>query len=111
MKRLFLFLATNLAVLSVLFQVFGVEQWLYREGAGINVQGLLIFSALFGMGGSFISLALSKWLAKSGMGVRVTEQPADAGERWLLQTVERLAREAGGTAEHDRGAPKPAAPA
>jgi heat shock protein HtpX len=98
MKRLFLFLATNLAVvavLSVLFQVFGVEQWLYREGAGINVQGLLIFSALFGMGGAFISLALSKWLAKTGMGVRVIEQPADAGERWLLQTVDRLAREAG----------------
>jgi heat shock protein HtpX len=98
MKRLFLFLATNLAVLSVLsvvFQVFGVEQWLYREGASINIQGLLIFSAMFGMGGSFISLALSKWLAKSGMGVRVIEQPADAGERWLLQTVDRLAREAG----------------
>jgi Zn-dependent protease with chaperone function len=67
--RIFTFLGTNLAVLSVLFQVFGVEQWLYREGANINVQGLLFFSALFGMGGSFISLALSKWLAKSGMGM------------------------------------------
>ena len=103
MKRLFLFLATNvavLAVLSVVFQVFGVEQWLYREGVGINVQGLLIFSALFGMGGAFISLALSKWLAKRGMGVRVIEQPATAGERWVVQTVERLAREAGiGTPE------------
>jgi heat shock protein HtpX len=97
MKRVFLFLATNaavLVVLSVVFQVFGVEQWLYREGVGINLQGLLIFSALFGMGGSFISLALSKWLAKKGMGVRVIEEPADARERWLVQTVERLAREA-----------------
>jgi heat shock protein HtpX len=103
MKRLFLFLATNaavLAVLSVVFQVFGVEQWLYREGAGINVQGLLIFSALFGMGGAFISLAMSKWLAKRGMGVRVIEQPASDGERWLVQAVERIAREAGiGTPE------------
>jgi heat shock protein HtpX len=103
MKRIFLFLATNvavLAVLSVVFQIFGVEQWLYQEGAGINVQGLLIFSALFGMGGAFISLAMSKWLAKRGMGVRVIEQPATAGERWLVQTIERLAREAGiGTPE------------
>jgi len=87
MKRLFLFLATNLAVLTVLstvLQLFGVEQWLYQQGAGINVQGLLVFSALFGMGGAFVSLAMSKWLAKTGMGVRVIEQPADAGERWLL---------------------------
>ena len=103
MKRLFLFLATNLAVLTVLstvLQLFGVEQWLYQQGAGINVQGLLVFSALFGMGGAFVSLAMSKWLAKTGMGVRVIEQPADAGERWLLQTVEHLAGEAGiGTPE------------
>jgi heat shock protein HtpX len=98
MKRLFLFLATNVAVivvLSAVFQIFGIEQWLYREGAGINVQGLLIFSALFGMGGAFVSLALSKWLAKTGMGVRVIERPGDAGERWLLNTVRRLAHEAG----------------
>jgi len=103
MKRLFLFLATNLAVLTVLstvLQLFGVEQWLYQQGAGINVQGLLVFSALFGMGGAFVSLAMSKWLAKTGMGVRVIEQPADAGERWLLKTVEQLAGDAGiGTPE------------
>jgi Zn-dependent protease with chaperone function len=82
MKRLILFLTTNAAILlllSFVFQLFGVEQWFYREGVNLNLEGLLIFSAVFGMGGSFISLALSKWLAKRSMGVRVLERPVDAG--------------------------------
>ena len=98
MQRLILFLVTNgavLALLSFVFQLFGVEQWFYREGVNLNLQSLLIFSALFGMGGSFISLAMSKWLAKQGMGVRVLEHPADAGEIRLVETVQRLARQAG----------------
>ncbi|MGD8932031.1 MAG: protease HtpX, partial [Chromatiales bacterium] len=97
MKRLLLFLLTNGAVLlllSFVFQLFGVEQYLYREGVNLNIDSLLIFSALFGMGGSFISLALSKWLAKIGMGVKVVEQPANHEEAWLIQTVQRLARKA-----------------
>jgi len=98
MKRLILFLSTNAAILlllSFVFQLFGVEQWFYREGVNLNLEGLLIFSALFGMGGSFISLALSKWLAKRSMGVRVLERPVDAHGIWLVQTVQRLARQAG----------------
>jgi heat shock protein HtpX len=103
MKRLILFLATNAAILLVMsfvFQVFGLEQWFYQEGVGINLWGLLVFSALFGMGGSFISLAISKWMAKRSMGVRVVENPVDAQQRWLRETVERLAAKAGiGTPE------------
>jgi heat shock protein HtpX len=98
MKRLLLFLATNaavLVVLSIIFQVFGLEQRLYQTGTEINLQGLLIFSALFGMGGSFVSLALSKWMAKNTMGVQVIEQPADSREHWLRDTVERLSKDAG----------------
>ncbi len=98
MKRLTLYLATNAAVLVVIyavFNIFGIEQWFYRNGTQINLQSLLIFSALFGMGGSFVSLAISKWMAKNTMGVVVITQPADPRQHWLLQTVERQARDAG----------------
>ena len=98
MKRLLLFLLTNaavLVVLSVTLQLFGVEPWLYQQGIGLNLYSLLMFSAVFGMGGSFISLAISKWMAKKTMGVRVIEEPANADEHRLLQTVRRLAGSAG----------------
>ena len=98
MKRVFLFLATNAAVLvvmSVVLNALGGEQWLYREGVDLNLNALLVYSAVFGMGGSFISLAISKWLAKTTMGVRVIDEPASPGERWLLETVHRLAGDAG----------------
>ncbi|MEJ2612860.1 MAG: protease HtpX [Candidatus Thiodiazotropha sp.] len=98
MKRTLLFLATNAAVLmvlSVVFRIFGIEQWLYQNGTDINLQGLLMFSALFGMGGSLISLALSKWMAKNTMGVAVIEQPADAQQQWLVTTIQRLSGKAG----------------
>jgi len=67
MMRILLFLATNVAVLalaSVTFQVLGLEQYLYGQGIDTNLSVLLAFAAVFGMGGSFISLAMSKWLAK-----------------------------------------------
>ena len=92
MKRIFLFLVTNLAVLALLSvvifvieQVFGVH--LARGGLG----GLLVFAAVFGFGGALISLALSKWTAKRMMGVRVISTPQSDVERWLIATVKRLA--------------------
>jgi heat shock protein HtpX len=95
MKRIFLFIVTNLAVLAllsvVLFiveRVFGVN--LARGGLG----GLLVFAAIFGFGGSLISLAISKWTAKRMMGVRVITAPQSDLERWLLATVKRLADQA-----------------
>ncbi len=95
MKRIFLFLVTNLAVLALLSvvifiieQVFGV-----RLGQG-GLGGLLVFAAVFGFGGALISLALSKWTAKRLMGVRVIDAPQSDVERWLVATVKRLADQA-----------------
>lgn len=95
MKRIFLFIVTNLAVLVLLSlvvfvieRVFGVR--LPQGGAG----GLLVFAAVFGFGGALISLALSKWTAKRMMGVRVIVQPQSEAEAWLVSTVQRLAGKA-----------------
>ncbi len=96
MKRVFLFLATNFAVvllLSVTAQVLGINRWLTANG--LNLGGLLAFAALFGFGGAFISLAMSKWMAKRSTGAMVIEQPRDATERWLVDTVRRQAEQAG----------------
>ena len=96
MKRIVLFLATNLAillVLSIVARLLGVDQWLVANGG--NLGGLLVFAALFGFGGSFISLAMSKWMAKRAMGVQVIDQPRSAAERWLVDTVRRQAQAAG----------------
>lgn len=96
MKRIVLFVLTNLAILLVLgfvVQVLGLEPAL-AEG-GVNLTGLLIFAAIFGMGGAFISLAMSKWSAKRMVGAQVIEQPASAVEHWLLETVRRQAQAAG----------------
>lgn len=80
--------------------MFGLERWLYQTGTDINLLGLLLVSALFGMGGSFVSLALSKWMAKTTMGVQVIQQPADNREQWLCDAVARLSKDAGiGTPE------------
>jgi heat shock protein HtpX len=96
MKRIFLFIVTNLAVVALLGavvyiieQVFGV-----RLGQG-GLGSLLVFAAVFGFGGALISLALSKWTAKRMMGVRVITQPQSETEAWLVQTVGRLATKAG----------------
>ena len=96
MKRIVLFLATNLAillVLSVVVQVFGLDRYLTAHGT--NLGGLLAFAAVFGFGGAFISLAISKWMAKRAMGVRVIDQPSNATEQWLVATVARHAQAAG----------------
>lgn len=97
-KRVALFIATNLAVLlvlSIVLRLLGVDSILDERGAGIDYNALLILSLVIGFGGSFISLALSKWMAKRSTGARVITQPANAAESWLLATVERQARQAG----------------
>jgi heat shock protein HtpX len=96
MKRIVLFVATNLAillVLSIAARLLGVDQWLAANGGDLG--GLLVFAALFGFGGSFISLAMSKWLAKRAMGVQVIDQPRSSAENWLVNTVRRQAEAAG----------------
>ncbi len=98
MKRIVLFLATNLAiivVLSITLRLLGVERILDEQGVGLDINSLLIFAAVFGFGGSFISLAISKWTAKHMTGARVIEQPSNSTEQWLVTTVKRLASQAG----------------
>jgi heat shock protein HtpX len=98
MKRILLFLATNIAILLVLgitLQLLGVESLLDQRGVGLNMQALLIFALVFGMGGSFISLAISKWVAKRLTGARVLEQPSNEAEAWLFETIRRLAQTSG----------------
>src|SRR6188474_2621131 len=98
MKRILLFLATNLAIvvlLGIVLRLLGIESILDESGTGLNLGALLIFAAVFGFAGSFISLAISKWSAKRMMGVRVITQPANATESWLLNTVQRQAQQAG----------------
>jgi heat shock protein HtpX len=97
-KRIALFLATNLAVilvLSVVLRLLGVDRILDESGSGLNYQALLIMSAVIGFGGSFISLAISKWMAKRSTGARVINNPANSTESWLVNTVQRLAQNAG----------------
>ncbi|MCG6872197.1 MAG: protease HtpX [Gammaproteobacteria bacterium] len=96
MKRIVLFLVTNAAVLvlfSLFMRVTGIDAWLAREG--MNYTFLLGFAVVFGMGGAFLSLALSKWTAKRFMGAKVIEQPANAEQRWLVETVRAQAEQAG----------------
>jgi heat shock protein HtpX len=98
MKRVLLFLATNLAIvvlLGIVLRLLGVESILDQSGTGLNLGSLLIFAAVFGFAGSFISLAISKWSAKRMMGVRVITQPANSTESWLVNTVRNQAQQAG----------------
>jgi heat shock protein HtpX len=98
MMRIALFLATNAAILvliSIVFQLFGFEGILAENGVDLNLQALLVMSAVIGFGGSFISLAMSKFLAKRSMGVKIIEQPANSTEQWLVNTVQRQAQQAG----------------
>jgi len=97
MKRIFLLVATNFAVLAVLsisMQLLGVDRALAQE-TGLNLQGLLVMAAVLGFGGSFISLLISKWMAKRATGAHVIEVPANMSERWLVDTVRRQAEKAG----------------
>lgn len=96
MKRILLFLATNLAVMLVLgiaASLLGVNRYLTANG--LNLGMLLGFAALMGFGGSFISLLMSKTIAKWSSGAKVIEQPRTQAERWLVDTVGRLAGKAG----------------
>lgn len=96
MKRIVLFLATNLAIMVVLgitVSLLGVGRFI--SSAGLDLGSLFAFAAIFGMGGSFISLAISKWVAKKSTGAQVIEQPRNQAEIWLLETVQRQARQAG----------------
>jgi len=96
MKRILLFLATNLAivfVLSITMRLLGVEP--YLNANGLNLGSLLIFAAVMGFGGALISLAISKWSAKTAMGVQVIEAPSNSTEFWLVETVRKYADQAG----------------
>lgn len=98
LKRIFLFLATNLAiivVLSITLQLFGFEGFLQSNGVDLNLSALLLFTAVFGFGGSFISLAISKWMAKRSTGARIITNPSNQTEAWLIDTVKRQASSAG----------------
>lgn len=98
MKRILLFVATNIAVLvvlSVVLRLLGVENILSEQGTELDLRSLLIFSAVIGFGGSLISLAISKWTAKAMTGARVIDNPRTAAESWLVSTVHRQAQEAG----------------
>lgn len=97
MMRILLFLATNLAVIivaSITLSLLGVDNYLAQSGTGLNLQALLIFSAVFGMSGALISLLISKPMAKWSARVRLIERPSTDAERWLIDTVRDLARRA-----------------
>ncbi|MBT8096935.1 MAG: protease HtpX [Woeseia sp.] len=97
-KRVALFVATNIAVLlvlSIVLRLLGVDRILDESGTGLNYQSLLILSMVIGFGGSFISLAMSKWMAKRSTGARVITNPSNSTEIWLTSTVQRQAQQAG----------------
>ena len=96
--RIFLFLATNVAIMvvvSIVFSIFGLTGTLDAQGINLDLNALLIISAIIGMTGSVISLALSKWSAKQAMGVQVIGAPQNQTEQWLLDMVAKLSRQAG----------------
>jgi heat shock protein HtpX len=95
MKRILLFLVTNIAVLvvlSIVLRLLGVDRILDESGMNLNMVNLLIFAAVFGFGGAFISLAMSKWMAKRMMGAQVITNPRSAAEIWLVETVKKHAQ-------------------
>ena len=96
MKRVLLLIATNIAVmlvLSIVVTVLGLDRWLAAEG--INYGALLWMSAIFGFGGAFISLLMSKWIAKMSVGAHTIDGSEGSTQYWLVQTVHRLADQAG----------------
>jgi heat shock protein HtpX len=98
MSRIFLFLGTNIAilvVLSITMRLLGIEGILDEQGVNLDLNSLLVFSAVIGFGGSFISLAISKWSAKRMTGAQVIAQPKNDVESWLFNTVKRYADQAG----------------
>ena len=98
MLRIGLFLATNVAimvVISVVFSLLGLEGILAENGVDLNLRALLIMSTIIGFSGSFISLFISKFMAKRSMGVRIIEEPANPTERWLMDTLRMQSSRAG----------------
>jgi heat shock protein HtpX len=98
MMRIFLFLATNIAimiVISVVFSLLGLSGVLDAQGMGLDLNALLVMSSVIGMTGSFVSLAMSKWSAKQAMNVQVIEQPQNQTEQWLFTIVAKQAKQAG----------------
>jgi heat shock protein HtpX len=98
MKRIALFLATNIAILAVLsitMRLFGFDGLLDQQGIDLNMNALLVYAAVIGFSGSFISLAISKWSAKRMTGAQVINTPNNDTERWLVSTVKRQADQAG----------------
>ncbi len=95
MKRIFLFLVTNIAimvVLSITLRILGVDSLLAQNGSDLNINALVIFSGVFGFGGAFISLAISKWMAKRMTGAVVIDNPSNSIEKWLMETVEKQSK-------------------
>ena len=98
MKRIALFLATNIAIIFILnitMRLLGIEGYLDAQGVDLNLNALLIMALVIGMSGSIISLLISKWSAKRMSGAKVIEQPANSTETWLVNTVQRQAQQAG----------------
>jgi heat shock protein HtpX len=96
MKRIFLLVATNLAILlmlTIVARLLGLDRWLAASGSSFGT--LLAFATLFGFGGAFISLLISKWIAKRSMGVQVIEHPVHPDEVWLVETVRAQAQAVG----------------
>ena len=97
MLRILLFIGTNIAVIgliSIIFSIFGISGILAQNGVDLDLTALMIYSAVIGFSGAFISLLISKWMAKRSMRVHVIQQAGNKTEAWLLTTVERLARQA-----------------
>ena len=95
MKRIFLFLATNIAIivlLSITLRILGVDTLLKENGSDLDVNALLVFASVFGFGGAFISLAISKWSAKKMTGAQVIENPTSNRDKWLMDTVAKQAK-------------------
>lgn len=98
MLRILLFLATNVAimvVIGIIFSVLGIGSTLDAQGVNLNLNALLLVSGIVGMTGSFISLAISKWMAKKSMGVHVIEHPQNQTEQWLMSIVNKQANTVG----------------
>jgi len=97
MKRIALFLATNIAILAVLsitLRLLGIESLLDEQGVDLNMQALLVYAAILGFSGSLISLVISKWTAKRMTGAQVITSPNNDTERWLVNTVQKQAQQA-----------------
>jgi heat shock protein HtpX len=95
MKRIFLFLVTNIAImviLSITLRILGIDSLLAQNGSDLNINALVIFSGVFGFGGAFISLAISKWMAKRMTGAVVINNPSSNIEKWLMETVEKQSK-------------------